>query len=672
MTKLCSMKVFLVGSLCLAPFLLSGPASAATLVVNSLSDGPLTSIDGDKSCSLREAVRNINAGAQVHEDCPAGDGLNDEIHLSISGTIVLVGAADENQAATGDLDLLRDVVIRNVSGGTVTLDGNRNDRVFEGINGAVIDWAIFGSEQGIVIQNGLGGFSGGCIFSGRNSTLVLDSVTVTGCEVGFNGAGLMTGGDTVITNSTFTNNLQTADNNGGGGIQSFLGTLEIIDSVISGNEAYRGGGVQVVQEANLIMDGSTVTGNHARETGGGVNVYVSQNPSVIRNGTLIEGNSATSGGGGVAVLSTAQQATRLDVEGSTIGSLAAPNHSDTEGGGIWVERGDLRLNSGTRVVGNTAAGSGGGVFVGTDGSMLLSSVVVAENRANTGGGIDLFQGDGTIEDSLILANQADRSGGGMRFWVSDGEQLTIQRSIWRSNQAGLDPAFNSGGGGAIVHDGFTAGQMMISSSEFSGNQVLGPSTSTYGGAIKLRLGATIVNSTFSENSAPNGGALGWNSGLVDAVVNNVTFYENVSTNGQGAHIGSIGNIGSLQMTNSILAFASQGQHCFPASHTGIVVDDTNLAWQGGVCDQAVEGDPLLGPLADNGGLGAGVPDAGFPHTHAILDAGSAALDSPLTAACESNDQRGVVRNQVCDQGAYEAVELIRDDVFQDRFMLLMP
>jgi hypothetical protein len=55
-------------------------------------------------------------------------------------------------------------------------------------------------------------------------------------------------------------------------------------------------------------------------------------------------------------------------------------------------------------------------------------------------------------------------------------------------------------------------------------------------------------------------------------------------------------------------------------------------------------DPLLGPLADNGGPS---------ETHALLP-GSPAIDAgPPT--CEATDQRGVPRPQeaACDIGAYE-------------------
>jgi hypothetical protein len=52
-------------------------------------------------------------------------------------------------------------------------------------------------------------------------------------------------------------------------------------------------------------------------------------------------------------------------------------------------------------------------------------------------------------------------------------------------------------------------------------------------------------------------------------------------------------------------------------------------------------DPLLDPLADNGG----------PTETMALRAGSPAID--LGSGCPPRDQRGVPRAGVCDSGAYE-------------------
>jgi hypothetical protein len=61
----------------------------------------------------------------------------------------------------------------------------------------------------------------------------------------------------------------------------------------------------------------------------------------------------------------------------------------------------------------------------------------------------------------------------------------------------------------------------------------------------------------------------------------------------------------------------------------------------------VNTDPMVGPLAENGG-----PTL----THALLT-GSPAIDAGDDAVCPATDQRGVSRPQgvACDIGAYEYV-----------------
>ena len=64
----------------------------------------------------------------------------------------------------------------------------------------------------------------------------------------------------------------------------------------------------------------------------------------------------------------------------------------------------------------------------------------------------------------------------------------------------------------------------------------------------------------------------------------------------------------------------------------------------GNCDPAYSGDPLLGPLADNGGL---------TFTHSLLP-GSPAIDViPFDSCTIDTDQRNEPRLSPCDIGAFE-------------------
>ena len=83
---------------------------------------------------------------------------------------------------------------------------------------------------------------------------------------------------------------------------------------------------------------------------------------------------------------------------------------------------------------------------------------------------------------------------------------------------------------------------------------------------------------------------------------------------------------------------------------GTIGTDTNNLADDGTCGSATNGNPNLGPLANNGGP---------TPTHALLE-GSDAIDTADAGICaaspvDGEDQRGVSRPQGggCDIGAYE-------------------
>src|SRR5215213_2729920 len=160
-----------------------------------------------------------------------------------------------------------------------------------------------------------------------------------------------------------------------------------------------------------------------------------------------------------------------------------------------------------------------------------------------------------------------------------------------------------------------------------------------GGGI-LNLGTLEVNSsTISGNRAGtyNGGIGNASAGTL--TVNNSTISGN-SANNNG---GGIGNGSTATLNNTIVA-NNEGGNC-----AGLPVTDDggNLEWPGNDCGFALSADPLLGPLADNGGP---------TQTHA-LQPDSPAIDAAVECPPPATDQRGVSRPQgaACDIGAFEFV-----------------
>ena len=308
------------------------------------------------------------------------------------------------------------------------------------------------------------------------------------------------------------------------------------------------------------------------------------------------------------------------VQGTTeISGLTIQNGSvaDDSGGGIlnWSA---LILNNST-VRDNTAIsavfgvkGTGGGIESGGVGAQLtLNSSTVSGNTATYSAGGVHNVGTVTLNSSTLSGNTAGSHGAGLTNCC--GGTATLNSSTVSGNTAGDD-----GGGGGI----FNSGQMIISNSTVSGNTA----TSHVGGGISNSGAAVLNNSTLSGNTATIGGGIfTWGGG-------------------------------STTLKNTIVANSSpadcsaDGGTITSAGHN--LIENTSGCTIGGDTAGNITGvDPVLGPLADNGGP---------TKTHALL-AGSPAIDAGSTDCPPPfTDQRGVARPQgaACDIGAYETLETI--------------
>ena len=256
------------------------------------------------------------------------------------------------------------------------------------------------------------------------------------------------------------------------------------------------------------------------------------------------------------------------------------------------------------------------------------------NVTGSGGGILNSVGTLTVMNSIFSGNTASYSGGGIYSYGT----LTVMNTTFISNTV----ASETGGGINNV------GTLTVTNSTFSGN-----SATFYGGGIYNENILTVINSTFYDNSVTYwGGGIFNNYGAL--TVTNSTFSGNNATDLGGA---IYSNNGTLNLKNSILANSVSGQaDCYNYSGDAININISNLIETNGASGHmcgtpALTSDPMLGPLADNGGL---------TQTMA-LDAGSSAIDAGDDSTCASAlvnnlDQRGVTRpyGTHCDIGAYEA------------------
>jgi hypothetical protein len=270
-------------------------------------------------------------------------------------------------------------------------------------------------------------------------------------------------------------------------------------------------------------------------------------------------------------------------------TLLSPLPTITDPDGLTIDGGSADIT----LSGNNAVR----VFVvGNSAKLTLNNLTVANGRADNAGGGILNLGTLEVNNSTISGNRAGTFSGG----IHNVGTLEVNNSTISGNRAGT---FSGG-----IHN---VGTLTVNSSTISGNSA-GTDNGGIGNASAGTL--TVNNSTISGNSANNNG-------------------------------GGIGNGSTATLNNTIVA-NNEGGNC-----AGLPVTDDggNLEWPGNDCGFALSADPLLGPLADNGGP---------TQTHA-LQPDSPAIDAAVECPPPATDQRGVSRPQgdACDIGSFELEKL---------------
>ena len=236
----------------------------------------------------------------------------------------------------------------------------------------------------------------------------------------------------------------------------------------------------------------------------------------------------------------------------------------------------------------------------------------------------------------------------------DGDGVTILFRVFPTGGLTLRNATltgSSGSSGAIS----TSGTVRIENSTITGNHAVeeGSAGDGFGGGISHSGGSlTVVNSTISGNIADQrGGGIGSlaSSGSITLIHSTVTGNSSPDDHAGGIYIREPGL--DLVLQNSIVAAnsAPTNANCEIDSGVDAAYLGTNLLGDADCLPRAediVAADPILGPLADNGGP---------TRTRALLP-GSPAIETAVQACASTPvDQRYVARPQgsSCDIGAFE-------------------
>jgi hypothetical protein len=387
------------------------------------------------------------------------------------------------------------------------------------------------------------------------------------------------------------------------------GTVEpdaiVFQPGLAGPITLTSGELDVMESVTITGPGAgviTVSGNNATR------VFVVEQAAHTAINVTISGLTLTAGSDGAVAVSD---------EILTLRGVVIVNSHAQRGGGIFVSNdGRLTLEDST-VSGNRAEGGtspfGGGLYLASNSVALVRNSTISGNQAigGQGGGAFVQGGSLTVENSTISGNSAE-SGGGIKV---SGGSLAVEASTISGNSAV--------GGGGLLADGST---LTVESSTISGNVASGP-----GGGLSFPEGGTgvIRNSTVAFNTAtPGGGGVFVKASSSPAAVTLLSTI--VADNAVGATRDGSDVLGKVTAAFSLVENVV-GTTLLPGSANNVL----------GV-------DPLLGPLADNGGP---------TRTHALL-AGSPALNHGANPDGLAFDQRGAgfarARGAAADIGAFEA------------------
>ena len=242
------------------------------------TDDPPPGFCAPSDCSLREAIVAAN-----------GNNGGAEIAVPAGNYALTIGGEGEDASLTGDLDILRDVVIIGAGANATFVNAQGIDRVFEVHEGSV-------TIGGLSIRGGLtGGQPDGIDANGagvrNHASLVLDAVSISGNRVDRSGSGggVFNSGTLLLRNSIVFSNGSVFD---GGGVHN-IGTMTVTNSTITDNAVAFSGGGGFGNRGSALLASVTLSRNRSGSAEGATKVINVNNDL----GSLDMRNSIVDGGG---------------------------------------------------------------------------------------------------------------------------------------------------------------------------------------------------------------------------------------------------------------------------------------------------------------------------------------------------------------------------------------
>jgi CSLREA domain-containing protein len=429
--------------------------------------GNVTIQGAGSSTTIIDANANVTQDRGLHIVTP--DGV-----VNVTGVTIKRGRSEAGGGIFNRGKLTLDDVILTQNTAVVSLifqkEGGGALFNHAGAVARLVDSELFANETSVVSAL-KSDAQGGAVFNENGAMMTLDRVHIhqnavyAGQYKYANGGGIFNRGELVINDSEISANTASApDNYGQGGglssiewpFDSYPVSVSISRSLISDNDAWRGGGLDHVDGVLTIQD-SSISDNRAVASGGG--------------------------------LFTSIATAEILISRSAIHDNRALGEDTGAGGGIFSYNAPLTLINST-VSGNLARVGGGGIYVYTDATLELYSTTVADNMLTMIANNLSWNGAGIkagVNATAVLANSVVANNYRSGFFGQAGDDcagLTIShgfnlvRSLlfctWNSNnpydQTEVDPLLDelADNGGSNLTQRPLPGSPLIDRGNFNG------------------------------------------------------------------------------------------------------------------------------------------------------------------------------------------------------------
>ncbi|MGH3455503.1 MAG: choice-of-anchor Q domain-containing protein, partial [Nocardioidaceae bacterium] len=440
-----------------------------------------------------------------------------------------------------------------------------------------------------------------------------------------------------------------------------------------------GGGIRAedgsMAEPNALdLDNMVVTHNRMTSGNGGAGLYVVafNIDTTVKDSTFTDNDTSTNctGCDGGAIFNRGRT---LDIDNSHLDDNSAGGKAgglwNTNGGQVTIDDSTVNDNTNNNAGSDDLDGFGGGIYQADEDSFMTitNSEVNGNTAQGRGGGIYITNGHLILDRSEVNENTLDgaRDGGG----IFSSSALESPPAVQIIDTTVAGNTTGRSGGGYFDNQGTNHDSLLVKGSTFSDN-----TATVDGGGLRIKMDATIANSTIDNNHALTGDGGGlW---LMDKNLNliNDTISDNDATGaGDGLRRdGGAANDGDYFLSNTIVANndcsadVNDNNPITEAFNEGTNNLDTGTSCGFQVAnDSQNNADPDLGPLQSNGGPTFTRAIFATNTSDDAVDAG----DDPTCAAdpVSGIDQRHVPRPQgaACDIGAYELAATIRGMKFED-------